>query len=344
MELQPRPVSDTRPEAANLLSVGHASHPRAPVYRASGAAPDPRSLPDHRVSPHNIQQLPTVNFAMGRRSKVEQIVLISERLSVQRGELLSTLLATSNPATSGGRPVLRPLWANETMHRAYSLVALTHLLDRHCPQRLCTPVGQSLEHKNVMALSQAYSALQIADDNEWLACSDLLRTIARGLVELFGPAIGQLAITTNLPQLSLPAFKRRALVLACNELVVNSLRHAFLGRLHGSIVVSLTRADRRHIRLSVADNGVGTRTSPAVDRFGIAADLALLLEGDLGYRDSGTSGTVAEISFPAVMHPKVSRRGIFPVVRVRNGARCRANNRCGKMGPPQSAWGPARSV
>jgi hypothetical protein len=263
-------------------------------------------------------------MAINFQSFADPFVVIAEGLSVQRGEILTTLLAASNPAMSGGRAVLRPLWANDTMHRAYSLVALSNLLDRHCSQWLCTPLGQSLEHKNAVALSQAYSALQIVDDNEWLACSDLRRTVARSLVELFGPAIGQLAVTTNVPRLSLPAFKRRALVLACNELVVNSLRHAFLGRLHGSIVVTLTRTDRWNVRLSVADDGVGIHVPPAADRFGIAADFALLLEGEIGYRNSETGGAIAEISFPAVVRPGAGRRGMYPITRVPSDARCRA--------------------
>jgi hypothetical protein len=135
------------------------------LNRESEEVAGPRELPDRRISLHKIPQLPTVTAAMDRPSKVEQMVLVSERLSIQRGELLATLLAATNPAASGGRAVLRPLWANEAMHRAYSLVTLTHLLDRHCSQCECIPVAKSFEHKNAIALSQAYSAFPLINQS-----------------------------------------------------------------------------------------------------------------------------------------------------------------------------------
>jgi two-component sensor histidine kinase len=188
------------------------------------------------------------------------------------------------------------------MHRAYNLVMLTRLLDRHIPQPGFTPIAKNLEHNNAVALAEAYAALEIVDDTELVACSDLLRITSRSLVELFGPAIGNVAVTTSLPRLSLPAFKRRALILACSELLINSLRHAFLERTYGSIVIALAGIDRRQLRLTVADDGVGIPLPPTNDRLGIAADLALLLEGELGYRSSELGGTIAEIRFPTVVH------------------------------------------
>ena len=79
---------------------------------------------------------------------------------------------------------------------------------------------------------------------------------------------------------------------------VNSLRHAFLERAYGSIVITLAGIDRRRPRLIVADDGVGIPIPTTTDRLGIASDLALLSGGELGYRSSGLGGTSAEISFP----------------------------------------------
>ena len=291
----------TRPEAVMVSRVRHVPHSWASGSWEPEEIAGPRELPERRVTSPRPLQWPIPRAAPDRPAKMERMVLASRCLSTQRGALLATLLPAANPTASGGRAVLRPLWATEAMHRAYSLVTLTHLLDRRDPQRECIPAAKSFEHKNALALAQAYCDLEIADDSEWFACSDLLRTISRSLVELFGPAIGHIAVRTSLPRLSLPAIKRRALVLACSELVVNSLRHAFLYWSHGSIVVALTPADRQHVRLSVADDGVGVHVPPAADRFGIAADLALLLEGELGYRNPGLGGTTAEITFPTAV-------------------------------------------
>jgi two-component sensor histidine kinase len=256
-----------------------------------------------RITRQKLHQLAITPVSADPSSKFEHMVVASKHLSTERAALLGTVLRVANPAASGGRAVLRPLWANEAMHRAYNLVTLTRLLDWHIPQRQCISISKNLEQKNALALAEAYAALEIVDDNELVPCSDLIRTTSRSLVELFGPAFGNIAVKTSLPRLSLPAFKRRALVLACSEFVVNSLRHAFPERTYGTIVIALTGIDRRQLRLTVADDGVGIPIPSTTGRLalGIAADLALLLEGELGYRSPGLGGTIAEISFPAVV-------------------------------------------
>jgi two-component sensor histidine kinase len=95
----------------------------------------------------------------------------------------------------------------------------------------------------------------------------------------------------------LPSYKRRALVLAAAELVVNSLLHAFHGRGRGLIDVSLSVHGTESATLLVADDGIGfTAIRPNLD-CGVAAGLAGLLEADLAHeRKSGR--TIAEIAFP----------------------------------------------
>lgn len=289
-------------DAVIASSLRHVSLSRAPGFREFDQVAGLQQPAARRITRQKCDQRAMAPVSANPPSKVAQMVIASKHLSTERACLLATVLRAVDPAASGGRAVLRPLWANEAMHRAYNLVMLTRLLDRRIPQLECTSIANNLEHNNALALADAYAALEIVDDAALVACSDLLRITSRSLVELFGPAIGNIAVTTSLPRLSLPAFKRRALILACSELLINSLRHAFLERTYGSIVVALTGIDRRRLRLAVADDGVGISLSRTNDRLGITADLALLLEGELGYRNSESGGTIAEISFPAVVH------------------------------------------
>ena len=223
------------------------------------------------------------------------MIVASKQLSPERSEILRLLLNAADPSTSGGRPVLRPLWANEAMHRAYNLVSLTFLLDRHIP--MYSHVACELEGKNAMALAQSYRALEITNDADIVCCSDLLRTTTLGLVELFGPAIGNISTTVALERIFLPAFKRRALTLACSELVINSLRHAFAEHSDGLITVLLTTPDKWRARLTVTDNGRGISSGMHDASGGIATDLAHLLKGTLEYRRSQGGCTIAEIDF-----------------------------------------------
>jgi signal transduction histidine kinase len=235
------------------------------------------------------------SYIAGFRQRFHRMIAVSKQLSPVRSEMLRLLLNAADPRRSGGRPVLRPLWANEAMHRAYSLVSLTLLLDRHIPRN--SAVGCELEVKNALALAESFRALEITNDLEIVGCSDLLRTTTLGLVELFGPAVGNISATVALERICLPAFKRRALTLACSELVINSLRHAFAECSDGSITVLLTTSDQSKARLTVRDDGRGIPFGTHEMSGGIATDLAFLLEGDLEYRSSRAGGTIAEINF-----------------------------------------------
>ncbi len=141
-----------------------------------------------------------------------------------------------------------------------------------------------------------------------LPCSFVLRGIARHLVALFGSGAGHVVIRTDIEHLSLPAYKRRALVLAASELVSNALRHGFAGKVGGRIDVTLRAFGTSHVRLTVVDDGVGVSEAHASGQGGIAVALADLLEGALVYRQSGAVGTNAEIVLPTYKDLSVTTR------------------------------------
>jgi two-component sensor histidine kinase len=223
------------------------------------------------------------------------MIVASKQLSPERSAMLRLLLNAAGPSGSGGRPVLRPLWANEALHRAYNLVSLMLLLDRRIPTY--SVVACELEVKNALALAESYRALEITNDVDIEGCSDLLRTTTLRLVKLFGRPAGNISATVALDRILLPAFKRRALTLACSELVINCLRHAFTDHSDGAITVLLTTPGKWKARLTVTDNGRGISSGIHKVSRGIATDLALLLDGDLKYGCSQGGGTIAEINF-----------------------------------------------
>ena len=193
--------------------------------------------------------------------------------------------------------LMDPLWTEEAMHRAYSLVNLTFALDRRAPLCHNDIVTARMEQALSRNIAACFRSLAISDDKKILPCSDALRIIVRNLVELFGLAAGQISLEMSIERLVLPAFKRRSLVSAASELVINALRHAFDAPSSGHITVGLCRLGLSDAKLSISDDGRGIRPG-RYGPSGIAFDLAALLESDLLYSEAERGGTLAEITFP----------------------------------------------
>ena len=89
-------------------------------------------------------------------------------------------------------------------------------------------------------------------------CAPDLKNIANGLVAIFSHSIGSVMLALDLQPLMLQREKRRALLLAASELVMNALRHAFAGRPSGNIQITLHWDQTRNEGiLAVIDDGIG---------------------------------------------------------------------------------------
>jgi two-component sensor histidine kinase len=148
-------------------------------------------------------------------------------------------------------------------------------------------------------LAALFMSLQTESEAAELPCSRMLRNVVADLAALFGSVAGDVILTTHIERVSLPAYKRRALVLAATELVINALLHAFRGRRQGRIEVSLTLLGPALAYLRVSDDGIGFSSKPSDYCGGIAARLADLLETDLVYYRTGI-GTAALLVFPVI--------------------------------------------
>jgi hypothetical protein len=257
------------------------------------APPEDRPMAGDRRRRHGV-----MTSGAGVRLPSPPITTAPTRAAGRWDRVLGILLDAARPAECGGRAVLRPLWAEETMHRAYSLLQLAARME---PLVTATGVGRvalALDCAIAEDLATLFRSLTIVSDQQQLPCATVLRDVTRNLVALFGAGARHVAITTEVERLSLPAYKRRALVLAASELTVNALRHAFPGQCDGRIGIALKLVGATHARLSVADNGIGFVADCLAARRGIVGGLADLLEADLVYRRPASGGTIAEIAFP----------------------------------------------
>jgi hypothetical protein len=232
--------------------------------------------------------------------RIEQMATRTAGVSPLRSAILGILLEAALGDKHCDHPVLQPLWANEAMQRAYSMVRLVAALERGVPPQGCHPLALAAEVRLAQELAASFRPIVVAGGETSVPCSQGLGAVVRNLIELFGPAIGRIQVRTSIEPIKLPAFRQRALILAASELVINALCHAFAFRRHGHIIVSLHHMGTTEARLCVVDDGRGMpqcRSQPC----GIAFDLASLLGSDLIYRPGEGVGTRAEVTFPILL-------------------------------------------
>jgi two-component sensor histidine kinase len=94
-----------------------------------------------------------------------------------------------------------------------------------------------VEHGLAHDVANQLRSLDLGSDTADAPCSDLLRDVVADLVALFGGGgdADRVILATQIEPLHLPPYKRRALVLATLELVMNGLLHAFPRREFGRI-------------------------------------------------------------------------------------------------------------
>lgn len=227
------------------------------------------------------------------RSRFEHLAADNENLPPPAGDLAALLLQAVFLDERDGHPTLQPLWAEEGMHRAYTMLRLLDSRARAQP-------GAAPNHEHALArsLTRGYRSLTGMPQHATAPCSPVLRELARNLVSLFGDKNG-VALRTDIDRISLPAGKRRALVLCASELLLNALQHAFpASSRHARIDLSLRQLDPSRARLRVIDNGIGFPPRSPKPKPGIATGLADLLDAGLRYRRTPDGMTIAEITFP----------------------------------------------
>ena len=286
--------------AAMLMSL-HEPWPEPEPSVASAPPAPPTTRPPRLVSVR-----PEAASAKPARpaSRLEQMADAAARIRAPRQETLGLLLDATLPMARLGRPVLRPLWANEAMHRAYDMVRLVARLERNVPLRPFEHAAVNAERRLARELAASFHELQAADDEREVPCSDLLRTLVRDLIELFGPLGGDVDVRTSIEPLSLPGYRRRALLLAACALVVDVLASDPQDRGGGEISVTLCREAATRARLCVVDQGWRTGAGLPTRRSGIVADLASLLEADPVYRTGAAGGAEVAIGFPVRPAPQ----------------------------------------
>jgi two-component sensor histidine kinase len=192
------------------------------------------------------------------------------------------------------------VWMQEARHRVANLQHLVTNVDYMLDRGHINSEDGPRMVRRAAALLQSYEALK-ETGNEPSPCSADLKSIAGGLVEMFGRTIGSVILVLDVQPIELAGDRRRALLLATSELVINALRHAFAGRRFGIIQISLgCDQEQDEATMRVTDDGVGPDQIGGGSGLGchIIGGLAGVLNGNVVWgRSPLLGGTEAVLTF-----------------------------------------------
>jgi two-component sensor histidine kinase/DNA-binding NarL/FixJ family response regulator len=150
----------------------------------------------------------------------------------------------------------------------------------------------------VQAIAMVHEHLSLSGAREVVAASRYFDALARAVARAHAAAPGTVTVgrVEDLP-LRPTAFMSLGMIAA--ELLVNALRHAFVGRAEGRVMLELVRSGDDGV-LVVSDDGVGVDGSPS-SRPSMGMRIVRALAEGLGgrfERVSSPAGTRASVTFP----------------------------------------------
>jgi two-component sensor histidine kinase/ABC-type amino acid transport substrate-binding protein len=152
----------------------------------------------------------------------------------------------------------------------------------------------------VRAMSLVHEILYRSDSFSSVDFATYIDSLCDHLLEAYSADRDAVRLRTSIAELSLPLEKAIPCGLIVNELVVNSLKHAFPDGRRGSIEVSLARTCDGQASLVVRDDGTGLPAAEDASGPTIGMNLVRTLAAQLGgeFEASGGKGTTARVTFP----------------------------------------------
>ena len=255
----------------------------------------------------------------GEVDSVEQARLGREVLELN-GELnnLSRELAHKNAELAEGLREKEGL-LRETHHRVKNNLALITSLMRLTAGRSVTPETKAalLEMQNrIHSVTVLNETLYKTASYTSVRLADYLKQIADHVFQAQAPKGGEVRLVLDLNPVEVATGQAIPCGLIANELMTNSLKHAFPGGRGGEVRMTLRTGSDGVTRLCVSDTGVGLPEDSAAKGGG---SLGLQLVGDLARQLQGTldvgPGTAFTVSFNSRLD--AGPTGEIPVSRFR---------------------------
>lgn len=152
------------------------------------------------------------------------------------------------------------------------------------------------------AISTVHRRLFQSDDAASFDLAEFMRDLAADLSGSI--ARDEIALELTLEPVSVPANQAAPIALLLNEILTNSLHHAFPEERGGTVILSLRR-DETGYHIHIADDGVGRGDRPPGFGSTIIDLLGRQLKATLDYSDA-TPGAAVHIRIPDPVAPLVS--------------------------------------
>jgi two-component sensor histidine kinase len=152
----------------------------------------------------------------------------------------------------------------------------------------------------IKAIALVHEALYRSENLELIDMSQYLQGIVAGLRTVSTQSMQELRINTDVKNISMGINAALACGLIVNELVTNSLKHAFPKGREGKIVVTLSTIGEEEFQLTVHDNGIGMPKyidlrQPESLGLDLVVSLAEQLHGSVEF--TGGEGTEVRVRF-----------------------------------------------
>jgi two-component sensor histidine kinase len=214
-----------------------------------------------------------------------------------RGTMAKVLFDATCPLPCSIPPESESIRMLEASNRISNLLHLIVALERKSWRDGDADERAPADCAQANMIAAYFRSLDIARDAKLIPCTETLRGLITGLVELFGPTVGVIELKTDLQGLTLPVHRRRALVLATCEMVTAALRYGFRQRNRGKITVTLARDDSSSGRLLVEDDGSGLGVARGDSNIPVIGGLAKILGAEFLYWQSPEGGLASELTF-----------------------------------------------
>ncbi len=285
---------------------------------------------NHQLWPAEMaDRLDANDAAVIQRDESSQLV---EEISLRNGRTVPMLTFRFPFADGDGRRLLGGVSVDiseqvRTQKALVSALAAKELLIKEVHHRVKNnlQIISSLLYMQSESLQDQAAARALQDSQERLQCMALIHerlngngepdrldfrdyasTLARDLFHSYGVDTERITLRFELEPVSLGLNQAIPCGLILNELLTNSLKHAFPDQRRGEILVKLSWVEGQPVKLTVADDGVGL---PAEFDWKESQSLGLRIMNILGRQLDGAirrktgGGTVFSLEFPRTALP-----------------------------------------
>jgi two-component sensor histidine kinase len=157
------------------------------------------------------------------------------------------------------------------------------------------------ESKNrVASMAQIHQKLYQGENLAAVEMRDYFETIGKAIIDSFGQKAENISLKIDMSEIELDVDSAVPIGLITNELITNSIKHAFPNKQKGNILITLVEEENGLLKLTIADNGQLINNKSVNQNKGFGTLLIQLLTTQLGgtLEKSNKAGTSTMIQFP----------------------------------------------